>query len=150
MSQNEISRRVALQTLLLGAAGAAVAGCGGKESAPAASATPPPAAEPAPAAAPAAEAPAAAPAAAPAESAAATGPLPALDPKDPQAVALGYVTDASTLDPAKHPPFQPGRLCGNCVQFKGAAGDAQGPCGIFAGKSVVAAGWCKVWAPKPA
>lgn len=142
MNQYEISRRIALRTLLLGAAGAAVAACGGsKEATPAASAPP---AEPAPA--PATAAPEAAPAAEPA----AAGPLPALDPKDPQAVALGYVTDASTLDPSKNPPFAPGRHCANCVQFKGAATDAQAPCGIFAGKSVAAAGWCKVWAPKPA
>lgn len=147
MNQNEISRRIALRTLLLGAAGAAVAACGGsKESAPTAAT---PTAEPAATPAPTTEAPAAAPAGAePAQAAAGT--LPPLDPKDPQAVALGYVTDATTLDPAKHPPYQPGRNCANCVQFKGAATDAQAPCGIFAGKSVAAAGWCKVWAPKPA
>jgi hypothetical protein len=155
MSQIDRTRRIALQTLLLGAAGAAVAACGGKSPAPAASTAP--AAD-----APPPSTPAAAPAAPPADTAAATppaaaptaapagGPLPAVDPKDPQAVALGYVTDASTLDPAKNAPYQPGHRCATCVQYKGAADSTEGPCAIFAGRSVKAAGWCKVWVAKPA
>jgi hypothetical protein len=51
---------------------------------------------------------------------------PALDPSDPTAKALGYVT-AST---------KPDSKCGNCAQFQGKPTDASGPCTIFAGKSV--------------
>jgi hypothetical protein len=47
-----------------------------------------------------------------------------LDPNDPTAKALGFVNDATKVDAA--------------------AG-----CNIFAGHSVPAGGWCKVYAPKP-
>jgi hypothetical protein len=65
---------------------------------------------------------------------------PALDPSDPTAKALGYVTKSS----------KPGSECGNCTQFQGKAGAATGPCAIFPGKSVVSSGWCMTWAKKPA
>jgi hypothetical protein len=35
------------------------------------------------------------------------------------------------------------------MQYTGKAGSAAGPCNIFAGKDVAAAGWCKVWVLKP-
>lgn len=62
----------------------------------------------------------------------------ALDPTDPTAKALGYVT-AST---------KPGSICGNCMQFKGNPGDPMGPCAIFPGKQVASAGWCLSWGKK--
>ena len=34
------------------------------------------------------------------------------------------------------------------VQFQGKAGDAWGPCTIFAGKQVNANGWCQVYVKK--
>lgn len=76
--------------------------------------------------------------------------LPALDPSDPTAKALGFVTDSSKVDAAANPTHKPGQKCGVCAQFQGAAGDAAGGCNIFAGKSVPQNGWCKVWAQKPA
>jgi hypothetical protein len=75
--------------------------------------------------------------------------LPALDPKDPTASALGFVTDASKVDAAANPTYKPNQKCSSCAQFLGKAGDASGGCNIFAGKSVPAGGWCKVWAAKP-
>ena len=66
--------------------------------------------------------------------------VPALDPNDPAAKALGYVVDS----------IKPGSTCGNCVQFQGHAGDVMGPCTIFPGKPVHASGWCLGWAKKPA
>jgi high potential iron-sulfur protein len=69
--------------------------------------------------------------------------LPALDPADPTAKALGFVTDAG-----KAPGAKPNQKCGTCAQFQGKAGDASGGCNIFAGKSVPAAGWCMVWVQK--
>jgi hypothetical protein len=81
---------------------------------------------------------------------AAAAALPALDPADPTAQALGYTTDASKVDAKQNATYKPNQKCSTCAQFQGKAGDASGGCNIFAGKSVVAGGWCKVWAAKPA
>jgi len=75
--------------------------------------------------------------------------LPPLDPKDPTAAALGFVTDATKVDAAANPTYKPTQKCGTCAQFQGKPGDASGGCNIFAGKSVPVGGWCKVWAQKP-
>ena len=50
-----------------------------------------------------------------------------VDPKDPTAVQLGYVTDATKADKAKIPKYAAGQECGNCGLYQGAAGSAQGP-----------------------
>jgi hypothetical protein len=71
--------------------------------------------------------------------------LPALDPKDPQAVTLGFVTSASKVDTAANPMYATGQDCANCMQFLGDRGASRGGCVLFAGKSVPSAGWCKVW-----
>lgn len=68
-----------------------------------------------------------------------------LDPKDPQATALGYVADATKADKAKFPSYAAGRECGNCQQFHGQAGAATGPCTVFGGRLVSAKGWCAAW-----
>lgn len=60
---------------------------------------------------------------------------------DPTAKALKYVDNASKAIGAK-----PGSKCANCMLYKGAGGSTQGPCQIFAGKQVKAAGWCSSWA----
>lgn len=62
---------------------------------------------------------------------------------DPTAKALKYVTDASKGVGAK-----PGSKCANCNFYQGAAGSAQGPCQLFPGKAVKAAGWCASWTAK--
>jgi hypothetical protein len=72
-------------------------------------------------------------------STAAYGEPPALDPSEPTAKALGYVTKSAKPD-----------NCGNCSQFQAKAGDAMGPCTIFPGKSVASAGWCSGWVKKAA
>ena len=71
-------------------------------------------------------------------SSAALAESPSLDPNDPTAKALGYVTQST----------KPGEKCNNCSQFQGNVGGAQGPCTIFPGKNVVAAGWCMSWVKK--
>ena len=76
--------------------------------------------------------------------------LPPLDPSDPTAKALGFMTDAKKVDAAANPTYKPTQRCGTCAQFQGKAGDASAGCNIFAGKSVPQGGWCKVWAQKPA
>ena len=73
---------------------------------------------------------------------------PKLDPKDPQAVALGYVADATKADKAKFANYAAGHECANCHQFQGKAGDAFGPCLIFGGKQVSSHGWCSAWVKK--
>ncbi len=75
--------------------------------------------------------------------------LPALDPSDPTAQALGFVTDAGKVDAKANTTYKPNQKCGTCAQFLGKPGDASGGCNIFAGKSVPVGGWCKVWAQKP-
>lgn len=113
----------------------ALAACSPKEEAPTVQTTPAPSAPPS-----SAPAPAAAP---PAPAAAAS--LTALDEKDPQAMALGYVADANRADTAKFKNYVTGNLCSNCGNYLGSATDAAAGCKIFPGKSVVAKGWCTAW-----
>src|SRR6202789_2281191 len=75
--------------------------------------------------------------------------LPPLDPKDPTAQALGFITDATKVDTAANPTYKHNQKCSSCAQYQGKAGDASGGCNIFAGKSVPAGGWCKTWTQKP-
>jgi hypothetical protein len=79
---------------------------------------------------------------------AAAADLPPLDPKDPAAVTLGFIDDVSKVDAAANPTYAPGQKCVNCEQFQGKPSDIRGGCVLFPGKSVPAAGWCKVWRKK--
>jgi hypothetical protein len=74
--------------------------------------------------------------------------LPHLSTDNPTAQALGYVEDASKVDKTKFPAYKPGARCGNCNFFQGSAGQQYGPCQIFPGNSVNAAGWCASHSPK--
>jgi hypothetical protein len=74
--------------------------------------------------------------------------LPHLDEKDKLAVSLGYVADAKKVDVAKHPTYKPTQSCANCFQIQGKDGEAWRPCKMFPGKTVAAAGWCKLWVKK--
>ena len=73
---------------------------------------------------------------------------PKVDEKDPQAVALGYVADATRADKAKFPKYAAGQACAGCQLYQGKAGDASGPCPLYAGKAVAAKGWCSAWVKK--
>jgi len=73
-----------------------------------------------------------------------------VDEKDPQAVALGYVSDATKADKAKYKTYAAGQHCGACALFQGKATDAAGNCPLFAGKQVVNTGWCSAFAKKAA
>jgi hypothetical protein len=70
---------------------------------------------------------------------------PKVDEKDPQAVALGYVSDATKADKAKFPKYAPGQTCSGCQLFQGKPADVYGPCALFAGKQVAGKGWCSAW-----
>lgn len=77
--------------------------------------------------------------------AAAQAPLPMLDEKDPQAVALGYVADATKVNKAKFPKYAPDQTCANCTLYQGKPTDAAAPCPLFPAKRVAAKGWCSAW-----
>lgn len=73
---------------------------------------------------------------------------PVLDEKDAQAVALGYVADASKVNKAKYANYAAGQACANCQFYQGKAGAAMGPCPLYGGKQVSAKGWCSAYAKK--
>lgn len=68
--------------------------------------------------------------------------------KDANAVALGYVADATKADKTKFKTYAAGQHCGNCQLFQGKETDAAGNCALFAGKQVAGAGWCSAYAKK--
>jgi hypothetical protein len=71
-----------------------------------------------------------------------------LDEKDPQAVALGYLHDATKVDAKKQPKYAAGQVCSNCALYAGKPADAWAACPLFAGKQVAGKGWCSAWAKK--
>ena len=73
-----------------------------------------------------------------------------VDEKDPAAVSLGYVADASGVDKAKYPNYAAGQACSNCSLFQAAVGAEAGGCPLFAGKQVGAKAWCSAYAKKAA
>ena len=73
---------------------------------------------------------------------------PLVDPKDPQAQALGYTADAAKVDKAKYPKYAAGQNCAACALYQGKAGDKSGPCPLYAGKAVLAGAWCSAWVKK--
>jgi hypothetical protein len=138
--------------------------CSDKAAPPAPAPAPSPAPSPAPAAEPASAQAAAAPASTPAATAAttpattpartpapaATASWPLVNPAEPAAVTLGYVTVASQADAAKYPKYAAGQACANCALYGGKAGDAAAPCPLYAGRLVSAKGWCSAYAKKVA
>jgi hypothetical protein len=74
--------------------------------------------------------------------------MPMVDPKDPQAAALGYVNDAGNADKVKFPKFAAGQMCSGCQLYQGQSGAATGGCALFAGKQVAAKGWCSAYVKK--
>jgi hypothetical protein len=68
---------------------------------------------------------------------------PLLNPDDKDAKAVKYVEEATKAQRAI-----PDSTCANCAVYQGKAGAPTGPCQIFPGKLVKAAGWCSSWAPQ--
>jgi High potential iron-sulfur protein len=75
----------------------------------------------------------------PRKTSAASAPLLSMDA--PEAKAVKYVEDAKNAQGAA-----PGNNCANCALYQGPDGSTQGPCQLFPGKDVKAAGWCSSWA----
>ncbi|MBC7996290.1 MAG: high-potential iron-sulfur protein [Rhizobacter sp.] len=73
---------------------------------------------------------------------------PALAETDPQAAALGYKADGSKVDKAKYPQHVATQVCSGCNFYQGKPTEPTAPCQLFAGKKVVAKGWCTAWAKK--
>lgn len=80
-----------------------------------------------------------------------------VDPKDPQAVSLGYTVDAKKVDTKKFPK-RAGKdgakqFCYNCQFYQNASGDPaksqKAPCQIFGGKNVHSHAWCNTWTQNP-
>jgi hypothetical protein len=69
--------------------------------------------------------------------------LPLLLVDAPEAKAVKYVEDAKDARGAA-----PGNRCANCALYQGPEGSTRGPCQLFPGKDVKAAGWCSSWAPQ--
>jgi hypothetical protein len=69
--------------------------------------------------------------------------LPLLSPDDPAAKKVKYIEDASSQKSATK-----GNICSTCALYEGAYNSTQGPCQLFPGKHVKAAGWCSSWAPQ--
>jgi len=76
----------------------------------------------------------------------------------PVVAAVGYATTAAAAavdansDLAKTMEYtdkstKAGEHCGNCALYQGGTA-AAGPCPIFGGNDVKAAGWCKSWVAK--
>jgi hypothetical protein len=70
-----------------------------------------------------------------------SAPLLAVDA--PEAKSVKYVENA-----AQATGRVPDSSCANCGLYQGAEGSTQGPCQLFPGKAVKAAGWCSSWAPQ--
>ncbi len=68
---------------------------------------------------------------------------PLLSPDATEAKAVKYVEDVSKAKGAL-----PGSTCASCAVDQGHSGAPMGPCQIFPGKQVKAAGWCSSWAPQ--
>jgi High potential iron-sulfur protein len=69
--------------------------------------------------------------------------LPLLSVDAPEAKAVKYVENGQQAKDKA-----PDRSCANCGLYQGASGSTQGPCQLFPGKAVRAAGWCSSWAPQ--
>jgi len=141
------TRRQLIQVIPAATLASLLAACGKK---PDTAAAAPAAPEPAPAPVAAAPAPAAEPAAPAPAPAAAGSTLGLVNEQDPQAKALGYVSDATKADKAKYPKYADGQHCGNCALYQGAAGSSQGACPLYPGRQVVATAWCSAYNKKAA
>ena len=77
------------------------------------------------------------------------GHMPKVEESDPQATALGYKHDTTTVDASAYANHDPSQICAGCNLYTGKEGDEWGGCSIFPGKEVAANGWCSAFVPKP-
>jgi hypothetical protein len=67
---------------------------------------------------------------------------------DPQAIAMGYVTDHLNVDKKRYPKFVAGSHCGSCQIYQSTPDSTFGPCPLFPGKQVAGNGWCSAFQQK--
>jgi hypothetical protein len=67
--------------------------------------------------------------------------LPLLSVHSSEAKAVHYTDDAENAGRMR----ARGAKCANCLRYRGSRGSTKGPCELFPGKAVKAAGWCKSW-----
>jgi hypothetical protein len=70
-----------------------------------------------------------------------------LSKDDPKAKKLGYVEDASQVDPKRFLTYKTGQACANCTLVQQRYGFWR-PCQLFPGKLTNAKGWCSGWTNK--
>ncbi len=63
---------------------------------------------------------------------------PMVDPSTPQATALQYIEMSDKGE----------QKCSSCTLYQGAADSEAGPCPLFPGNNVTAAGWCSAYVPR--
>ena len=66
--------------------------------------------------------------------------LPLLDPASPAARKYKYVADGAHANGTAK-----GNTCASCAMYEGSYGSKRGPCQLFAGRDVLAGGWCSSW-----
>ncbi len=64
---------------------------------------------------------------------------------DPQAIALGYVTDSAKVDAKKHANYLPAQNCAGCALYQVKEANKTGSCAVFGDKLVAGKGWCAAW-----
>jgi hypothetical protein len=67
---------------------------------------------------------------------------------DPNAIALGYLSDGTKTDVNRYPRYAAGQSCSTCTLYTGTPKDASAVCPVFGGKAVSATGWCSAWTKK--
>lgn len=66
---------------------------------------------------------------------------------DPEAIAIGYHSNASRVDRNKYPSYERGQRCANCA-LSGFSSGMLKPCKLVPGKLVNGGGWCTKWQKK--
>jgi hypothetical protein len=74
--------------------------------------------------------------------------MPLLTEQDADAIALGYLEDATRIDPAVQTALTPGSRCQVCYFFQGGVSSETAPCTVFAGFRVRSTGWCREFTPR--
>lgn len=71
-----------------------------------------------------------------------------MEETEKQAITLGYVHDATKVDPKKWPKFVAGSNCSNCKAYIGKPGQEWGECSLIDERLVAAKGWCSSYVKK--
>lgn len=73
-----------------------------------------------------------------------------LSETDKQAMALGYVAEATRVNKARFPKYVAGQRCAACQLYQGEPTADVAPCSLFGGRQVPGPGWCSAFVARPA